>query len=176
MSSKVFRTFDYGSFIDLFIDGIKKDLGIEMISANDVGDPPRMPYVTFQFLKSRVDVGQPIIGNTPYFDIYVTFTAHDRNTFSALDIAGKVSSWLKDSETIYQLQVNHVAVVNVYDYEQRDSLISMEYDRQAGFDALFRVADPTNDTNAITDVSLKDANGNGFSLPKISSEEGEINS
>lgn len=166
--SNQFKAFDYGAFIDVLINGIKSDLNIDLISANDTGSPPAMPYMTYQFLSPHLEIGQSVIGDrSPAFDIVVTFTAHDKNVFKAFESAGQLSNWLTDREVIYQLRQKDIAVINVYDYEQRDSLLSIEYDRQVGFEARFRVPQQLNNIEKIiSSVGIKDSNGNDFSVSK----------
>lgn len=72
-------------------------------------------------------------------EIVVSYTWLSKNSFEALSLAQRMATMVKATKTRQALQDAGIAVVRVDGFGNRDNFLTVEYERQVGFDLRLRV-------------------------------------
>lgn len=83
-------------------------------------------------------------------EIVVSYTWLSKNSFEALSLAQRMATMVKATKTRQALQDAGIAVVRVDGFGNRDNFLTVEYERQVGFDLRLRVRH--SDSNDYEDI------------------------
>ena len=120
-------------------DGIKKDLGLIAVKANQTGHVPPYPYASFSITSIAESGGS--YGRTEAEEfkpavITMSWTVQADNDTLCWEKAQALADWFRVSGRAY-LKDQGIAPLEVMDINQRDSLITIEYEFRKGFDVRF---------------------------------------
>lgn len=131
--------FDYTTVTSALIKAIKDGTGYPAIAGNSAGEQPAYPFCTFTITSPKIDVERFYEG--ALFEIVVSLTWHGISQIDVLNLSKKSESYLRSTLGKKALSDNGIAIVDILNSSSRDNLISIDYERTAGFDLRLRVRD-----------------------------------
>jgi len=142
--------------------GLREHLGVTVIRANQTADAPAHPYVTY-------NVTTPATKNDGTWQQHddgidrklvrsvwsITILAKDFD--ESIMLATKARAWFEHTGRVW-LDDHGITVQSTTDINNRDNILSVEYERKNGFDVFFYVFDetekPSNTTGYIEGVEI----------------------
>lgn len=146
------QSFDYRVFINGLAAAVKERFGLILIESNSGGDQPDYPFLTYTITSPYLPVTTDITDDEQ-FEMVVSFTYHSRSSLDALNATGSINKFFRSMSTRVDLAKRNIVIVSVSNAGSRDNLISVEYERVAGFDVRFRVKDTYSDTEGIDTIN-----------------------
>lgn len=146
------QSFDYRVFINGLAAAVKERFGLILIESNSGGDQPDYPFLTYTITSPYLPVTTDITDDEQ-FEMVVSFTYHSRSSLDALNATGSINKFFRSMSTRVDLAKKNTVVVSVSNAGSRDNLVSVEYERVAGFDVRFRVKDMYSDTEGIDTIN-----------------------
>ena len=165
---------DYEQMRQVIAKGLKNYIGCPVIRSSQNAEPPPYPYVSYTITtlsKSKGGTYSIAKDGTRYKEVTQTwsFTALSDNASESMKLALKMKEWVDLTGNIY-LSDNGIVANHSTDINNRDNLLTTEYEYRNGFDAVFSV----NET-----ITAEEANGGaGYietvefkDIPPINKEE-----
>lgn len=135
---------------NIIIPALNSFCGVPVIMADQTGEPPTGPHVTFkltsQYLKDNgganivyedgVSFNQKLIEQ---FKCVISFTAIADDADTVDSLASKVYEWF-DFNGEELLSTNQIVLVDRSAIQNRDALLLDEYQRKSGFDVTLRLS------------------------------------
>lgn len=132
------------------ISNLNEYMGIPVIQSEDNGEQPAYPFMTFSLNSPYLPLGhnskeeieengKTIIRETEHFEQVYSFTVVGEDEDIVQDNLIKAIQFFK----VFGVQIlkdNEIAIVEVYNAQKRDTLLTIDYERRAGFDVKIRVA------------------------------------
>jgi hypothetical protein len=131
--------FDYTSVTSALIQSVSDATGYQLIEGNSSGDQPEYPFCTFTFTSPMIEIERNYDGRL--FEIVLSLTWHDTSSIGVLNLSKKLETYLKSTLGRQTLEDNGIVLVDTSNSNARDNLISIDYERTAGFDIQLRVRD-----------------------------------
>lgn len=121
-----------------------------MVFANQNAPVPAYPYVSYTIIQPVVSDGRGYCidgeGNRYKETLQVwSFTVHSDDDVEAMNIAVRAYNWFKAVSNVY-LDDNDIIVQKISSVNNRDNLISIEYEHCNGFDVTFNLIDKIENT------------------------------
>lgn len=124
----------------LVTEELKRVTGCEVVKANIGGAPiPDYPYISFTILNTDTGKGtySTVDGRKKYMLLTQTwsFTVQGEDDDQALETAMKARDWLEESGRLL-LGDNRIVVQKVGAIQNRDTLLTVDYEYRKGFDVV----------------------------------------
>ncbi len=129
----------------IIVQGLSNYLQVPVIRANQNAPPPDFPYLTYSVItlknESKGTWGKYPDGSArmPCFQTW-SFTAVSDKDAESICTAEKAREWLEYTGRQY-LKQNNVTLHKAASINNRDSVISIDYEYKNGFDAVFAFLD-----------------------------------
>lgn len=133
---------DYKAIVSAVNHELRKELpyiGIERMSTEK---QPVYPFFTYTVTSPYLNVKTYRSGGetqTEDVEIVISYTWISEDSFEALSLAQQSASLLKATGTRQRLYEKGLAVVRIDGFGSRDNFISIEVERQVGFDLRLRI-------------------------------------
>ncbi|MGG0666966.1 hypothetical protein ABE073_00295 [Lederbergia citrisecunda] len=131
------------------IKGIKAFTGNTVIMADQAGKPPNYPYYTLKIVtagQTIVQSAEKVVGDqvilSQVTELVVSVTSFSDKLDQSFDDAYKALEWFKGAG-MYYLQDHNITIVKTYPLDNRDTFLSVDYERRHGFDVRLRVRTQT---------------------------------
>ena len=132
------------------VSSLNEYMGIPVIQSEDSGEQPAYPFMTFSVnspylplahnSKEEIEEdGKSITRETEHFEQVYSFTVIGEDEDVVQDNLVKAIQFFK----VFGIQIlkdNGIAIVEVYNAQKRDTFLTIDYERRAGFDVRIRVA------------------------------------
>lgn len=132
------------------VSNLNEYMGIPVIQSEDSGEQPTYPFMTFSVnspylplahnsIEEIEEDGKSITRETEHFEQVYSFTVIGEDEDVVQDNLIKAIQFFK----VFGIQVlkdNGIAIVEVYNAQKRDTFLTIDYERRAGFDVRIRVA------------------------------------
>jgi hypothetical protein len=144
---------DYSTINAALISAIKSKLNYPVIVANGAGTQPPYPFCTFTVITPYLPIGAGELSPdslTEHVEIVISFTWHTTGHAQALNLAMQTSTLFKLTSTRQKLSDQGIVIVSATDSSSRDTFLTVDTERDAGFDLRIRVANVVQDTDAET--------------------------
>lgn len=132
----------------IIVDGLKAyvsapDKPCEVVRANQTGPVPPYPYIAYTITTpAQIPAGTFSVApdGTHYITMMQTwsFTVQSADADECLQTALRAFDWMRVVGVVY-LHDNGITVRNVGNINNRDNLITLEYEHRNGFDVTFRI-------------------------------------
>ncbi|MFF5994279.1 hypothetical protein AAGS61_05930 [Lysinibacillus sp. KU-BSD001] len=127
------------------------DCNLTIIRADQTGDIPALPYVTYKVISDRKGRGRENITHEDLSDTLVETRTQERNATisfniygtshdNAYEVAKKLRKWFEFRGSFYLDEID-VAIVSVSDVGNRTTFLVDSYDEKWGFDVIIRYMD-----------------------------------
>lgn len=134
-------------FKDTLIPAIKPFCGVPVIEADQDGDKPDEPHITFKVTSPYIKgVGQ---ANETYnetelsqeeeFKRILSFNAYAMDEDVSNELAQSVHDWFRFHGSDF-LDANNIVVSDITDVQNRDVFLVDDYERRNGFDVTLRLS------------------------------------
>lgn len=135
--------FDYTAVTKTLIATMKL-LGIPLIQANSSGSQPAYPFATFTVTTPKILIGnQAGPQQDEEFELVVSLTFKSQSAIQSLNLAEQAQQFLRSNTgRSFLLGNGGLVLVSVQGFSNRDSFISIDYERNVGFDIQLRAANP----------------------------------
>lgn len=140
----------------IVVDGLKAyvstpDKPCEVVRANQTGPVPPYPYIAYTIttpVQSRSGTFSVAADGTHYMAYMQTwsFTVQSNDADECLQTVLRAYDWLRLAGVVY-LHDNGITVRNIGNINNRDNLITIEYEYRNGFDVTFRLMHTVNLTD-----------------------------
>ncbi|MCO7127814.1 hypothetical protein NIE88_18875 [Sporolactobacillus shoreicorticis] len=149
---------DYTAINTALISAIKSKLNYSVIVANSSGTQPAYPFCTFTVITPYLPIGAgELTANslTEHVEIVISFTWHTKSHSEALNLAMQTATLFKLTSVRQMLSDQGIVAVSTTNSSSRDTFLTVDTERSAGFDLRIRVANVVqdNDTEIIDQVS-----------------------
>lgn len=134
----VIALFDLSLYRTIIVTGLKKELNIPVIRSNQTAPAPPYPYLSYTITTLMNDKngtwGEYADGynRKPFTQVW-SITIQSDNSEQAMNLCIKARDWLDRVGKTY-LNDNGVIVQSVGAINNRDNLITIEYEYRMGFD------------------------------------------
>ncbi|MFJ6210594.1 LIC_12616 family protein [Lysinibacillus sp. NPDC092081] len=139
------------NLVKLIRNQLATDTDITIIRADQPGDLPELPYVTYKVIGDRFGVGQEDVSYADFPDALVETRIQERNSTISLNIYGtsydnafevatKLRKWFEYRGFLFLEEIN-VAIVSMSDIDNRTTFLVDSYDEKWGFDVIIRYLD-----------------------------------
>lgn len=120
---------------------VRQVLPYPMVEQSDIQLRPDYPFATYTVTSPYLNAKTFKSGGHQVEDveIVVSYTWLSKNSFEALSLAQRMATMVKATNTRQKLQDAGIAVVRVDGFGNRDNFLTVEYERQVGFDLRLRV-------------------------------------
>lgn len=149
---------DYKAIVSAVNHELRKELpyiGIERMSTEK---QPAYPFFTYTVTSPYLNVKTYRSGGETQIEdveIVISYTWISEDSFEALSLAQQSASLLKATGTRQRLYEKGLAVVRIDGFGSRDNFISIEVERQVGFDLRLRIRHlDVKEMEAIEEVTL----------------------
>lgn len=135
--------FDYVNVTKTLIAAMQT-LRITLIQANTAGTQPPYPFATFTITTPKVLVGnQSGPQQAEQFELVVSLTFKSTSALTALNLAEQAQQYLRSNTgRSFLLGTGGLVLASVQGFTNRDNFISIDYERNVGFDIQLRAANP----------------------------------
>lgn len=128
--------------IHVLTEELKQIAECEVVKSNQIHEKPSYPYISFTITTPIHREGGTYCeeeSGVRFRDLLQTWsiTIQSDNDNEANELAMRVFDWFQIQS--YALKDNGIVVEDIGDINNRDSMISMEYEYRYGFDVDFRV-------------------------------------
>jgi len=157
---------DYKAKKDVIVNSLQewlkqKGYTCPVVLANQVTPVPEYPYISFTVINPIVEnrKGYSVTGGTrfkPLSQIWSFTVQSDKNTES-VEIALHAYDWFASAGLEY-LGDNGIAVQRIGNINNRDNLLSIEYEYRNGFDVTFSIISTVDDTTGVIEEAIITAN------------------
>lgn len=144
---------DYSTINAALISAIKSRLNYPVIVANGSGTQPAYPFCTFIVITPYLPIGAGELSAealTEHVEIVLSFTWHTTSHAQALNLAMQTATLFKLASTRQKLGDQGIVVVSTTNSSSRDTFLTVDTERNAGFDLRIRVANVIDDADAET--------------------------
>lgn len=138
-------TYDYTQLIDTLIDVVKTTTDLVMIESNSVGKQPDYPFWTHTITSPYIPITNDVV-NGEVFECVISLTNHGESGLETLNYAMLLHKKIREFESRMAFYDKKITVVSAGKVGRRDNLISIEYERTAGFDLRLRIKDDYKET------------------------------
>lgn len=143
------------------IKGLHTFTGVPVIMGNQTGEAPPYPYLAINFTELGNAVGQiaeKVNGSEMTFiqqnELTVSISAYSDKLDASFELAYQALEWFKGMGVL-DLQDANIAVIRTRPIVNRDTFLTIEYERRHGFDVNLRVAtESAYDVGFIEEVKL----------------------
>lgn len=121
--------------------GLKKELNIPVIRSNQTGPAPAYPYLSYT-ITTLINDSNGTWGEykdnyhrKPFTQVW-SITVQSDDASECMELCLKARNWIDHTGTVY-LQDNEIIVQSVGAVNNRDNLITVDYEHRMGFDVTF---------------------------------------
>lgn len=132
---------DISSKRAIIVSGLKKELNIPVIRSNQTGPAPAYPYLSYT-ITTLINDSNGTWGKyednhhrKPFTQVW-SFTIQSDNAEECMNLCLKARDWIDHTGIMY-LRDNEIIVQSVGAVNNRDNLITIEYEYRMGFDVTF---------------------------------------
>ncbi|MFX3616225.1 MAG: LIC_12616 family protein [Sporolactobacillus sp.] len=135
--------FDYSNVTKTIVQAMKS-LGITLIQADSAGDQPAYPFATYTITTPKIPIGnQAGPQQAEEFELVVSLTFKSQSAIQALNLAEQAQQYLRSNTgRSFLLDNGGLVLVSVQGFTNRDNFISINYERNVGFDVQLRATNP----------------------------------
>lgn len=154
---------DLNSIRSIIVKGLKEELKVPIIRANQTGPAPSYPYLSYtitSLINDRPGTwGEYTDGmhRKPGTQTW-SVTVQSDKADEAMALCIKARDWLDHTGSVY-LKDNKIIIQSVGAVNNRDNLISIEYENRFGFDFTIWILNETESlitkTGTIDDIEIK---------------------
>ncbi|WP_100488557.1 LIC_12616 family protein [Sporolactobacillus pectinivorans] len=144
---------DYKAINTALINVIQNKFGHPVIVSNGTGPQPDYPFCTFNVITPYIPIGT---GNnqpeslTETVEAVISFTWHAQKHADALNLAVQTAVMLKSASVRQILGDQGIVIVSVTNASARDTFLTVDTERNAGFDLRIRVVNVYEDVDVET--------------------------
>lgn len=132
------------------VSNLNKYMEIPVIQSEETGEQPPYPFMTFSLNSPYLPLGhnsweivtendKTFTRETEHFEQVYSFTIIGEDEDDVQDNLMKAIQFFKVLG-VQDLKDNGIAIVEVYNAQKRDTFLTIDYERRAGFDVKIRVA------------------------------------
>lgn len=150
-------SFDYRKgLIKPLIEHTKNAIGLDLIESNSSGPRPVGPFATYTITSPYIAViFEDNLTNSP-FECVVSLTIHDKNSsLDALNLAERYRKSFITEENLIKFKDKNITIITANRANRRDNLLSIDYERLAGFDLRVRLVDSFTDDTGIAIANIE---------------------
>lgn len=132
---------DLNNIRKIIVKGLKDYLNISVIRSNQIGAAPKYPYASYT-ITTPIAIKNGTWGvyddakmRKPFTSTF-SFTVQSDNESEVLELVTKAHTWF-DYVGILYLKDNNIIVQSVGNINNRDNMITIEYESRSGFDVVF---------------------------------------
>ncbi len=134
--------------------GLREHLGVPVIRANQTADAPAHPYVTYNVTTPATKNDGTWQQHDDGIDRKLvrsvwSFTILAKDFDESIMLATKARAWFEHTGRVW-LDDHGITVQSTTDINNRDNILSVEYERKNGFDVFFYVFDEAENTSNTT--------------------------
>lgn len=149
-------SYDYRvQLIRPLIAHVKEAIDCNLIEANASGPQPSLPFATYTIIDPFISIQFEDSENEP-FESVISITLHDDSSLDVLNLATKLRKSFTAETSLRKFRALGIVIVSMEPTASRDNLITIDYERLAGFDLRVRVRDSYQDDTKepITNINL----------------------
>lgn len=144
------NTFNQKKMMGIIIDEIKSATGLDCVEQSTVKQPD-YPFYTFRNVTSHTSIGFTDNVDSEEFEMTLHFDAHSLSMYEATDYAEKLHKLFQTQEFDILSAQNNFYIIDCDDIENTDNPISIQVERQSGFNVPIRVVDNFKDDKTTID-------------------------
>jgi hypothetical protein len=135
--------FDYSTVTKTLVQAMRS-LGITLIQADSAGDQPAYPFATYTITTPKLIVGNQVQPQpAEQFEMVVSLTFKSQSAIQALNLAERAQQYLRSNAgRSFLLENGGLVLVSIQGFTNRDNFITIDYERNVGFDIQLRAVDP----------------------------------
>lgn len=135
--------FDYSTVTKTLVQAMRS-LGITLIQADSAGDQPAYPFATYTITTPKLIVGNQVQPQqAEQFEMVVSLTFKSQSAIQALNLAEQVQQYFRSNAgRSFLLDTGGMVLVSVQGFTNRDNFITIDYERNVGFDIQLRARNP----------------------------------
>ncbi|MFT8928527.1 MAG: hypothetical protein ABF969_04240 [Sporolactobacillus sp.] len=135
--------FDYSNVTKTLVQAMGL-LGITLIQADSAGDQPSYPFATYTITTPKVIIGnQSGPQQAEQFEMVVSLTFKSQSAIQALNLAEQAQQYLRSNAgRSFLLDNGGLVLVSAQGFTNRDNFITIDYERNVGFDIQLRAQNP----------------------------------
>ncbi|EST12046.1 phage neck terminator protein [Sporolactobacillus laevolacticus] len=140
---------DYTMINSTLISVIQSRIGHPVIVANGTGPQPDYPFCTFSVITPYLPIGrgeQDPDQLTEHVEAVISFTWHAKRHNEVLNLSIQTASLLKLVSSRQILSDQGIVIVSISNATVRDTFLTVDTERSAGFDLRIRVANVYEDS------------------------------
>lgn len=145
---------DFDNIRKVVVAGLKGYLNVPVIRSNQTGKPPEYPYVSYT-ITTPMSQNKGTYGRyddnkerKPFTQTWSITVQSDDNS-ECVELAIKAHEWLDYVGRVH-LTDNGVVVQQVGGVNNRDNLLTIEYEYRNGFDVIFGIMNEVDDTTYLS--------------------------
>lgn len=134
-------SYDYRvQLIRPLIAHVKEAIDCNLIEANASGPQPSFPFATYTIIDPFISIQFEDGENEP-FESVISITLHDDSSLDVLNLATKLRKSFTTEANLRKFRELGIVIVSLEPTASRDNLITIDYERLAGFDLRIRTQD-----------------------------------
>lgn len=150
------NSFDYRvQLVRPLVQFVQKELGCLLIESNSSGKQPDYPFLTYTITSPFIKIGFEDAEDEP-FEAVISLTVHDDSSLDALNLATKLRKSFTTEKSLRKFGNLDIVIVTMTPSAPRDTMITIDYERLAGFDLRVRLRDSFEDdsTEPLENITL----------------------
>lgn len=143
------NSFDYReNLIVPLVNHTQENMDMLLIESATDGDRPEEPFITYTITSPYIRVTfEDDLEDAPFECVLSLTIHHDKSSLDALNLAEKFRKSFVEKENLLKLKSANITVISASRSNTRDNLMSIDYERLAGFDLRVRLIDGFKDTS-----------------------------
>ena len=134
-------SFDYrAQLIRPLIAHVKDAINCLLIESNSSGSQPTFPFATYTIIDPFIAIQFEDSENEP-FECVISITLHDDSSLDVLNLATKLRKSFATEKNLRKFRGLGIVIVSLEPTASRDTMLTIDYERLAGFDLRVRTHD-----------------------------------